>query len=425
MAPAARASKARFKGNRSVLQVMGGWGEGGPLASADARVLRVLFEHPDWSAEQVAVAASVSPSSAAKARARLRSAGLWAPWFDVDLKAAGAGPFIVFMGRCNGDSAVRFVEAAVPRILAARAVPGIFVAEGDQIYGVTMPKSIDEAASLETSLLQAVDPDTNTPWLFNAKFAPIAADGAPAIDYRAFVDIVLPGRSSGTRGWRAAGPGAGGIHPRPLTAREVEVLSFVVRNPNASLAEASTATGVAPRTFARAKAKLLSAGVLRPSARMHLPRMGFTHLLVSLLRHRPDGTRARRLRSITEALEGGATLAAFSSPPSTMIVAAFRSAADAEAAEHRIGIGLDGLEWLEPPVSFVFSYAGLRRAGFSAEGDPSSAWIQAIAESPSVGRLRAGHPAGSLLEAHREPLPALREDAVRQKPISGQTMEQT
>ncbi len=402
---------------------MGGWGPGGPRASADARVLRVLFAHPDWSAEQVAAAASVSPSTAAKARSRLRHAGLWAPWYDVDLRAAGAGPFMVFIGRCFGGKAVRFVESAVPLILAARAVPGIFVAEGDQVYGITIPRSLEEIAALETALLQAVDADTGAPWLFNARFAPIAADGEPSIDYRAFVDLIVPRRSSTALVMRSVGPGRRGGRSRPLTAREVEVLSFVVRNPQASLAESSAATGVAPRTFARAKARLLSDGVLRPSARMHLPRVGFTHLVVGLLRHRPEGTRSRRLRAIAASLQGGAPVLTLSSPPRTMVIAAFRSAADAQAAQRRLGGGVEGLEMLEPPVSFVFSYAGLRRAGYAPEGDAASAWLQAAAESPSVGRLRSGRPRGSLLDV--QGARARPELSLRDKPISGLAMQRT
>lgn len=404
---------------------MGGSRRGGQAASADARVVRVLFEHPEWSAGQVAASAQVSASTAAKARARLRRAGLWTPWYDVDLKAAGAGPFMVFIGRCFGGKAVRFVENAVPRILAARAVPGIFVAEGDQVYGVTIPRSVVEIADLETALLEAVDPQTGTPWLFNAKFAPIAADGEPSIDYRAFVDLTFPPRSSAARAVRPLGPDRGRGRSRPLTAREVEVLSFVVRNPQASLAESSEATGVAPRTFARAKARLLSDGVLRPSARMHLPRAGFTHLVVSLLRHRPAGTRSRRLRSIAASLHGGAPILVLSSPPRTMIVAAFRGAADAEAAQRRLGAGVEGLELLEPPVSFVFSYAGLRRAGFASEGDAASAWLQAAAESPSVGRLRSGRPRGSLLDVQGARAPPTAELSLREKPISGLAMNPT
>lgn len=345
----------------------------------------------------------LSLSSIEKMRARFRAQGLWAPWYDLDLRAAGLDSVVIFAGVTSGGADAGTAERVVPQVLAAHRVPGVFIAGDGQLFGVTLPRTLDALCALEAGLLEVSAPKSGQPWLATLEVLPIPYRSARFVDYSR---LLQP--ANGRRGSSRAAPearGAARMAPpaAPFTRRERSVLLHLLRHPETTVAQASAAARIPERTFARIKGQVLRDGVLRPATRLNLVRLGYRHLLVIVLRHRPVRSAARHLSSVAGMVPGSAPIMTFLSPTRTALIAPYKEIDDAREAVRAAQTQRRALRPIAPPLTMLYSYATLRRAGFALSGDVGSAWLQTLGEPPSVGPMREAGRRGALVEAERAP----------------------
>jgi len=112
------------------------------LAPSQQHVLAALHRWPGLTSSALAPALGLSPSTIGKMRADFRRSGLWAPWFDLDLRALGVDSVAVLGGLFAGPRAPRPSEAALSQVLAANRIPGVGVLGDGHLLLIALPRTL-------------------------------------------------------------------------------------------------------------------------------------------------------------------------------------------------------------------------------------------------------------------------------------------
>lgn len=372
---------------------------GGPaLTPSQQRVLRALHRWPGQSSSALASALDLAPSTVGKLRSGFQRTGLWAPWYDLDLRALGVDSVAVMGGLGAGPHAARAAEASLSQVLAATRVPGLGVLGDGQLLLIALPRTLAALAGLEAALLEISARGSGHPWLAKLEVAWFPVQDTGFIDYsRVFPDPSAPKGKDRMLDETLESHGRPPT-PREFGRREREVLVQLLRQPESSLAAASEAVRVPPRTFARIKARLLRDRVLRPSSRANVLRLGYRYNLVAMQRFRTVRSPSKLLREAFDLTAGSAPLVCFLSPTRSAFLAPYKTPDAAHGGARAVHRGAGRRGALSPPLTMLFRYGAIRRVVFGLSGDPASAWIESFAQPPSAGPLRPGTWAGALVE---------------------------
>jgi len=368
------------------------------LAPSQQHVLAALHRWPGLTSSALAPALGLSPSTIGKMRADFRRSGLWAPWFDLDLRALGVDSVAVLGGLFAGPRAPRPSEAALSQVLAANRIPGVGVLGDGHLLLIALPRTLAATAALEAALLEISPRGSGHPWLARLEVAWFPVQDTAFIDYSRVIPDPAAAKSKGRALRLPVETGPRPPSPRDFSRREHAVLTQLLRQPEASQAAAAEAVRVPLRTFARIKAGLLREGVLRASSRANVLRLGFRYNLAALQRFRTVRSPSRLLQEAFDLTPGSGPLACFLSPNRSAFLAPYKTPDAAQGAARAIQRGAGRRGALSPPLTMLFRYGAVRRVAYGLSGDAASAWILSFAQPPSALPLRPGAQPGALVE---------------------------
>jgi len=167
------------------------------LAPSQQHVLAALHRWPGLTSSALAPALGLSPSTIGKMRADFRRSGLWAPWFDLDLRALGVDSVAVLGGLFAGPRAPRPSEAALSQVLAANRIPGVGVLGDGHLLLIALPRTLAATAALEAALLEISPRGSGHPWLARLEVAWFPVQDTAFIDYSRVIPDPAAAKSKG------------------------------------------------------------------------------------------------------------------------------------------------------------------------------------------------------------------------------------
>jgi hypothetical protein len=374
------------------------------LHRSELVVLAAIHDFPEDSVSELAGRTGLSESTVVKARARLAAEGFWGPWYDLDLVAVGEGSIMVHVARTHPSARENFASERIPKLLGGLSVPGVFFHEDGQLFGVTLPGTLEKAVAVEAAFLAERGGGSEAAVASFDSFAvpPRRNLDQSFVDYSHIFDMLLTRRPPAIRRGFATYTASPSGPPANLpTNTERAVILELLQRPGQSLEHAARSAKIARRTFARAKSSLRGRNVVRPAARANLFGLGFRYLLAVVVRHRPIASAERRARLLLEAVKGSVPVAGCLGQTFTVAVAPYYTRETAMAVKRRLHEGLPGVETLGSPTTLVFSYQGLKRAGFARPDSLGSTWLHTLWDAPSMGYIVDGGGAGGSVDRRR------------------------